>query len=179
MAPSTVEIKSGVFYDSRTLGAADKAVTDLFAVPNPAATIPKDYFTNVDVTGGLIPSGEEAMIDGVAFSANPDITAPLLVGLLKGVLRIIRNKRESFTIPIKFLPSMGGIFGFSNQALATGGADYPSSGVPSNQNFFALDPPIEIVGGQQFAVQCEWGTAPTAQLFWVLLRVAHKRPGLA
>jgi hypothetical protein len=176
---SAVEIRAGVFYDSRTLGAADKKISDLFAKPNSAATEPLGYFHNLDVTGGLIPAGEEAVVDGVAFSTDPDITVVNLVKFLKGVLIITRNKRESLTIPIKFVPSMGGVFGFSNQALATGGADFPSSGVPSAQNYLPLDPAVEVIGGQQFSVSCEWGTAPGALFFHVLLRAAHKRPGLA
>lgn len=176
---SAVEIRAGVFYDSRTLGASDKNVTDLFAKPNPSAADPIVYYHNLDAQGGLIPKDEEAIIDGVAFSCDPDITAVNLVKFMKGALEIQRNKRESFSIPIKNLPSAGGVFGFSNQALATGGADFPSSGVPSAQNFFPLDPAIEVIGGQQFAVRCYWPTAPGALFFHVILRVAHKRPGLA
>lgn len=181
MAPviSMVEIRSGVFYDSRTLGASDRKVSDLFAKPNSAATEPVGYFHNLDAQGGMIPKDEEAVLDGIAFSLEGDKTIAQWTGFMKGVLTVFRNKRETFTIPIRFLPSMGGLFIATNQGLTTGGADSISSGVPSANNFLPLDPAIEIVGGQQFSVQLEWATAPGAILFWVLFRAAHKRPGLA
>lgn len=173
---SRIQVLSNVLYDSRTLGAADVKVMDLFQKPNNAAGQPTDYYTNIEQTP-VLPVGEQARVDGVAFSPEPDVTTPNIVKFMKGVLRIIQSKREQFAIPIKFVPSMGGVFGFSNQALATGGADYPSIGVPSNSNFLLLNPPIDIRGGETFAVQCEWPTAPGALFFHVLLRIVRVRPG--
>lgn len=173
---SRVQVLSNVIYDSRTLGASDTKVLDLFQKPNSTATQPTDYLHNIDSTP-MLPVGEQARIDGVAFSADPDITAANLVKLMKGVLRIKASKREQFTIPIKFIPSMGGVYGFSNQALATGGADFPTSGMPSNNNFLLLNPPIDVQGGETFAVECEWPTAPGALFFHVLLRLVRVRAG--
>jgi hypothetical protein len=148
----------------------------MFANPN-RTTEPVKYYTNMPSTGQL-PQGDLFRCDAVAFAPQPDITAPLLAALLKGWCQINASGREQFEVPLRMIPAGAGVgAGLTNQALATGGADYPSNGVPFAGNYLKFVPALDLGGGEQFSVRLEWPVAPTALFFYVLLFGLRKRTG--
>ncbi len=165
-----------VWYDSRTLGASAVEVTDLFSNPN-RSTEPVPYYTNMPSTGTL-PQADLFKCDAIAFAPQPDITAPLLAALMKGFLEVRASGREQYQVPLKMVPAGAGIgAGLSNQALATGGADYPANGTPFAGNYHKFVPAVELGGGEQFSIYLRWPVAPTALFFHVLLFGLRKRTG--
>lgn len=171
------EILAWEWYDSRTLAAGTTEVSDLFQNPNDGAGEPVIYYTNIK-TQPFVPTGEIFRCDGMSFSPQPDITLPLLSALLKGVLELQANDRTVFQIPLKYIPAGAGIgAGMSNQALATGGADYPSNQVPLASNRYFLNPAIEFQGGETIKGILRWPVAPTALFFHVSLKGVRVRAG--
>jgi hypothetical protein len=120
---------------------------------------------------GMLPAGQSFLLKGLAFVPLPGQSGALLVAAQKGLFEFYLAATPRFQCPIFYLTSGCGIAGVSNQALATGGADFLQNGVPDPRAvlWFENDQAIPLNSGKNFRVDLTWGTAPTASTFWVFL----------